>query len=249
VSTDGRVALVTGGSRGIGRAIALGLAAAGARVALTYRRRAPDARAVVDEVRAAGGEAIALPLAVEERESVRRAVAEARSRLGPLAVLVNNAAVAQEKPFAAITDADWDMVLGVNLRGAFACAQEALPDMRAQGWGRIVNVASIGGQWGGQNQVHYAAAKAGLIGLTRSLARLYSGEGITANAVAPGLVETEMTAAELASPAGRAKAAAIPLGRVATPEEVAAVVVFLASEAARYVTGQTVSVNGGMLFT
>jgi acetoacetyl-CoA reductase/3-oxoacyl-[acyl-carrier protein] reductase len=246
---DGHVALVTGGSRGIGRAIALALGRAGARVALTYRRRAGEAQAVVESIRAGGGEAIAVPLAVEDRDSVRRALAETRSRLGPVAILVNNAAVAQEKPFRSITDADWDLVLSVNLRGAFACAQEVLSDMLARRWGRIVNLASIGGQWGGQNQVHYAAAKAGLIGLTRSLARLYSGEGITANAVAPGLVETEMTAAELASPAGRAKVAAIPIGRVATPEEVARVVVFLASDAAGYVTGQTLSVNGGMLFT
>lgn len=248
-STDARVALVTGGSRGIGRAIACALAAAGARVALTYRRREDEARAVAAEIRATGGEAIALPLAVEERESVRRAVAEARGRLGPIAILVNNAAVAQEKPFASISDADWDMVLGVNLRGAFACAQETIDDMVARRWGRIVNVASIGGQWGGQNQVHYAAAKAGLIGLTRSLARLYSGDGVTANAVAPGLVETEMTARELASETGRAKVAAIPVGRVATPEEIANVVVFLASEGAGYLTGQTLGVNGGMLFS
>jgi acetoacetyl-CoA reductase/3-oxoacyl-[acyl-carrier protein] reductase len=247
--TDGNVALVTGGSRGIGRAIALALGQAGASVALTYRRREAEARAVVEAIQSAGRDATALPLAVEDRDSVRRALAETRSRLGPVAILVNNAAVAQEKPFRSITDADWDMVLSVNLRGAFACAQEVLPDMLARRWGRIVNVSSIGGQWGGQNQVHYAAAKAGLIGLTRSLARLYSGDGITANAIAPGLVETEMTAAELASPAGRAKLAAIPVGRVATPEEIARVVVFLASEAASYVTGQTLGVNGGMLFS
>lgn len=246
---DGHVAFVTGGSRGIGRAIALQLGQAGARVALTYRRREAEARVVVGAIQAAGGEAIAVPLAVEDRDSVRRALAETRSRLGSVAILVNNAAVAQEKPFPTITDADWDMVLSVNLRGAFACAQEVLPDMLERRWGRIVNVASIGGQWGGQNQVHYAAAKAGLIGLTRSLARLYSGAGVTANAVSPGLVETEMTAAELGSPAGRAKVAAIPIGRVATAGEIARVVVFVASEAGSYVTGQTLSVNGGMLFT
>jgi NAD(P)-dependent dehydrogenase (short-subunit alcohol dehydrogenase family) len=245
----GRVALVTGGSRGIGRAIALALAQAGTRVALTYQRREDLAAEVVTAVKRGGGEAIALPMTVEERASVREGVAETRRRLGPVAILVCNAAVAQEKPFAELTDDDWDRVLAVNLRGPFACAQEVLADMRGAGFGRIVNVASIGGQWGGRNQVHYAAAKAGLINLTRSLARLYSAEGITVNAVAPGLVATDMTAAELASEAGRAKVAAIPAGRIGTAEEIAHVVAFLASDAASYVTGQTVSANGGMLFT
>ena len=245
----GRVAFVTGGSRGIGRAIALALADAGARVALTFHQNEALATEVVSAIRARAGEAVALPMAVEERASVRRAVGEARRRLGPIGILVNNAAMAQEKPFADLTDADWDAVLGVNLRGAFACAQEVLPDMRAAHWGRIVNLSSIGGQWGGMNQVHYASAKAGLIALTRSLARLYSAEGITANAVAPGLVATDMTAAELGSDAGRAKVAAIPAGRIGTVEEIASIVAFLASEGASYVTGQTVSANGGMLFT
>jgi acetoacetyl-CoA reductase/3-oxoacyl-[acyl-carrier protein] reductase len=245
----GRVAFVTGGSRGIGRAIALALADAGARVALTFHRNEASAAEVVSAIRGRAGEAVALPMAVEERASVRRAVAAARERLGPIGILVNNAAMAQEKPFTDLTDADWDAVLGVNLRGAFACVQEVLPDMRAAHWGRIVNLSSIGGQWGGVNQVHYAAAKAGLIALTRSLARLYSAEGITANAVAPGLVATDMTAAELSSEAGRAKVTAIPAGRIGTAEEIASIVAFLASDGASYVTGQTVSANGGMLFT
>ena len=244
----GKVAVVTGGSRGIGRGIALALAAEGARVALTYRTREADAEGVVDAIRARGGDAVAVPMAVEDRASVRRAMDEVRRSLGAIAILVNNAAVAQEKPFASITDDDWDTVLGVNLRGPFACVQEAVPDMLERRWGRIVNLASIGGQWGGVNQVHYAAAKAGLIGFTRSLARLYGADGITANCVAPGLVATEMSARELASAAGREKVRAIPAGRVGTIEETAAVVVFLAGEAASYVTGQTVGVNGGMYF-
>jgi acetoacetyl-CoA reductase/3-oxoacyl-[acyl-carrier protein] reductase len=244
----GRVALVTGGSRGIGRAIALALAGGGARVALGYHTQAAQARAVVDAIHARHGEALAVQMAVEERASVRRAVEETRARLGPIGVLVNNAAIAQEKPFVSITDEDWDTVLGINLRGPFACAQEALPDMLAARWGRIINVGSVGGQWGGVNQVHYAAAKAGLIGFTRSLARLYGAHGITANCVAPGLVATDMSARELASEAGQRKIAGIPAGRIGTVDEVAAVVAFLASEPASYVTGQTLGVNGGMYF-
>src|SRR5262249_26078633 len=135
-----------------------------------------------------------------------------------------------------------------NLRGPFTVCQETLPDMVTTGWGRIVNIVSIGGQWGGVRQVHYAASKAGLINFTQSLARLYSGKGITANAVSPGLVGTEMSAKELRSKAGKKKAAQIPVGRIARPQEIAAAVTFLCSEDAAYITGQTLNVNGGMYF-
>ena len=243
-----KVALVTGGSRGIGRGIAVALAEAGVHVALTYNVNQDLAEQVVETVTAKGGRAVAIQMTVEDRTSVRRAIAEAKSKLGPINILVNNAAIAQEKPFDTITDADWDHMLAVNLRGPFVCCQEVLPDMLRQGWGRIINISSIGGQWGGFNQVHYAAAKAGLISLTRSLARIYSGEGITTNAVAPGLVGTEMSARELDSDAGQEKVRNIPIGRVATVEEVAQVVVFLAGDAAGYITGQTINVNGGMYF-
>lgn len=243
-----RVAFVTGASRGIGRAIALALAADGHALAIGYRERADAAAGVVDAIVAAGGRALAVGLAVEDRASVRAALAGIAALLGPVGVLVNNAAIAQEKPFALITDADWERMLAVNLRGPFALSQELLPGMIAAGRGRIVNIVSIGGQWGGINQIHYASAKAGLIGLTRSLAKTYGAHGITVNAVSPGLVATDMTAAELASPAGQAKAAAIPAGRIGTAEEVAAAVCWLASDAAGYVNGQTLNVNGGMYF-
>jgi acetoacetyl-CoA reductase/3-oxoacyl-[acyl-carrier protein] reductase len=244
-----KAAFVTGGSRGIGRSIALALAQGGAPVALTYQTRDDLARGVVEEIGRGGGVATAVRMDVADRASVRRAVRAAGSAVGPIAVLVNSAAIAQEKPFLEICDEDWDRVLSVDLRGPFACCQEVVPGMLAAGWGRIVNVSSIGGQWGGVNQVHYAAAKAGLNNLTRSLARLYSARGITANAVAIGLVATDMTARELDSDAGREKVRGIPLGRVATVEEVAQVVAFLASDAASYITGQTINVNGGMLFS
>jgi len=243
-----RVALVTGGSRGIGRAIAVALSRDGITVALTYSVNKELAAEVVREIASAGGKAAAYLMRVEERESVRHVIGEIKTALGSIDILVNNAAMAQEKPFEEITDKDWDRVMGINLRGAFACAQEALPDMVKKGWGRVINITSIGGQWGGVNQVHYAVSKAGLIGLTKSLAKIYGRNGITANAVAPGLVKTDMAACELETPAGQEKVKNIPVGRIATCAEVADAVCFLASDKAGYITGQTINVNGGMYF-
>jgi len=244
----GKIALVTGGSRGIGRGIAIALSDAGANVALTYKINQDLAEQVVEAITTRGGNAIAIQMTVEDRTDVRRVGAEVRNSLGSIGILVNNAAIAQEKSFDTITDADWEHMMAVNLRGPFVCSQEVLPDMLKRGWGRIINISSIGGQWGGFNQVHYAAAKAGLISLTRSLARIYSKQKITANAVAPGLVLTDMSAREVGSEAGQEKVRNIPVGRMATIEEVTQVVVFLASDAASYITGQTINVNGGMYF-
>ena len=241
-----RVALVTGGSRGIGRAIAMTLAQRGYVVGLTYATSEREAQEVAEAIGFNGGRALAVRLAAEDRASIVRAADEVRRVLGPISVLVNNAATSQEKPFLELTDADWDRMLAVNLRGPFACSQEVLPDMLRQGWGRIINISSVGGQWGGMNQVHYACAKAGLNNLTRSLAKLFSAQGVTANTVAPGLVATEMIANELDTPAGEEKVRSIPIGRIATVDEIARVVSFLASDDAGYVTGQTINVNGGM---
>jgi len=243
-----RVALVTGGSRGIGRAIATTLAMRGHTVALTYATNAQGARAAADEISRAGGRALAVRLVAEDRASISRAVEEVRTKLGVIAVLVNNAAIAQEKPFLELTDGDWDRMLAVNLRGPFACAQEVLPDMLTQRWGRIVNVSSVGGQWGGMNQVHYACAKAGLNNLTRSLAKLYSAQGVLTNTVAAGLVATDMIANELETEAGREKVRNIPAGRIAAPDDIARAVAFLVSDDASYITGQTINANGGMYF-
>jgi NAD(P)-dependent dehydrogenase (short-subunit alcohol dehydrogenase family) len=243
-----RVALVTGGSRGIGRAIALALAARGHVVALSYATRVQQAREVADQIRQRGGQALAVQLVAEDRASISRAVNEVRNTFGSTAVLVNNAAIAQEKPFLDLAEADWDRMMAINLRGPFACSQEVLPDMLKHGWGRIINISSVGGQWGGVNQVHYACAKAGLNNLTRSLAKLYSAEGVTTNTVAGGLVATTMIANELETPAGKEKVRNIPVGRIAEPDEVARVVAFLASDDAAYITGQTLNVNGGMYF-
>ena len=243
-----RVALVTGGSRGIGRGIAQTLAHNGMRVVFTFNEHADAAESVVEKLNREGCRALAIQMAVEDRSSVLSALEKIRTQFGPIDILVNNAAIAQEKPFDTITDQDWDHMMAVNLRGPFICAQECLPDMIERGWGRIINISSIGGQWGGFNQVHYAASKAGLINLTRSLAKLYSGNGVTTNAVAIGLVQTDMSATELATEAGQKKAKAIPRGRLGTLQDIADAVAFLASDQADYITGQTINVNGGMYF-
>ena len=205
-----KVVLVTGGSRGIGQGIAKGLAACGYSVASAYSHSRELAEDTAQSIVLSGGQAISVHLAVEDRNSIRKALGIIKTELGSINVLVNNAAIAQEKPFESITDDDWDRVLGINLRGPFACTQEVLPDMLAIGWGRIINISSIGGQWGGFNQVHYAAAKAGLINLTRSMAKIYSHTGITCNAIAPGLIATDMSAAELETEAGKEKVKNIP---------------------------------------
>lgn len=239
-----KLALVTGAGSGIGKAAALALLDAGYLVACGYNGN----RAGAEAIRRANAKAIKIDIA--SRASVKHAVAATRNNFGrDIDILVNNAALAQEKPFETITDADWDRMLAVNLRGAFITAQETLPAMQTTGWGRIINITSIGGQWGGMRQVHYAAAKAGLINLTHSLARLYSAHGITANAISPGLVATDMIRKELASKTGKQKAAQIPAGRIAEPEEIAAGIVYLASDAAAYITGQTLNINGGMLMS
>lgn len=247
ISLLGKTALVTGGSRGIGRAIALALADAGAAVALTYHRRHESADQTVQSIECAGGNAHAVQMTLGQESSVHRAMQEV-AQWGSIDILVNNAAMTQEKRFDMLTGSDCQEMLATNLIGPLLCCQTVLPVMQAQRWGRIINIASIGGQWGGTRQVQYAMAKAGLINLTKSLARLYSGEGITINAVSPGLIGTEMVTAELCSKAGQAKVVAIPAGRIGTVEEVAAVVAFLASAEAGYVTGQTIGVNGGQYF-
>ncbi len=243
-----KVAFVTGASRGIGVGIAQRLAQEGYQVVVGYCQTPDGAQRVVDEIRTAGGEAMACAVDVCQRDSVSRAFDDARSQFGSIDILVNNAAIAQEKPFLTISDDDWDQMLAINLKGAFICSQLALPAMLDKGWGRIINITSIGGQWGGINQIHYACAKSGLIGLTRSLAKTFSHGGITVNAIAPGLVATDMSANELDSSAGKEKVKGIPAGRIGSIAEVAASVAFLASDEAAYMTGQTLNLNGGMYF-
>ena len=240
-----RVVFITGASRGIGLGIARWFLLKGYPVALGYCQHAQGVETLAREFPSG----LPVRIAMEERVSIRTALNRSRDHFGnEVSILINNAAIAQEKPFPTITDTDWDRMLAINLRGPFALSQEVLPAMIRSGWGRIINISSIGGQWGGFNQVHYAAAKAGLINFTQSLAKIYSEQGITCNAIAPGLVATDMSAAELDSAAGQEKVKNIPARRLGTVEEVAAAVAFLASDEAGYITGQTLNLNGGMYF-
>ena len=242
------LALVTGASRGIGAKIAERLATDGHFVFVGFVKDLIGAERVEEAIRSKGGCARAIHIDVSSRESVRQAMSLIYME-GTLEILVNNAAIAQEKPFMQITDEDWDKMMRINLGGAFACSQEVLPEMIKGKFGRIVNITSIGGQWGGVNQIHYASSKAGLIGLTKSIAKTFAKDGITCNAVSPGLVATDMSAAELSTDAGKNKAAQIPLGRLGNADEVAAAVSFLAGPGGSYITGQTINVNGGMYFS
>ena len=238
-----RVVFITGASRGIGKAIAKRFIDQQYRVAAGYQNN----KALADEL-CIHEHVLPIQINIENRDWIQQALSAVQAAFGTVDILVNNAAIAQEKPFSTITDSDWDRMLAVNLRGPFSLSQEVLPTMISKKWGRIINIVSIGGQWGGYNQVHYAAAKAGLINLTQSLAKIYSAEGITTNAVSPGLVQTDMSTAELESDSGTQKVHNIPVGRVASANEVADVVTFLASDEASYITGQTINVNGGMYF-
>jgi len=240
-----RLVFITGASRGIGREIARKFLEKGYQVAAGYNRNQDG----LQDIYRNSPDLFPVQLDISNRGTVRNALSCITEHFGTnVEILVNNAAIAQEKPFLEITDDDWQRMLAVNLQGPFILTQEVLPAMLEQKWGRIINISSIGGQWGGFNQVHYAAAKAGLINFTQSLAKLFSSQGVTANAVSPGLVATDMTAAELDSEAGKEKVKGIPAGRIGTVEDVAAAVLFLASEEAAYITGQTINVNGGMYF-
>ena len=239
----GRVAIVTGASRGIGRAVALRLAAAGARV--VAGARADHAQPVAREIEAAGGAAVAVALDVTEAESIAAMTRTALDRFERIDVLVNNAGIVRDKLLLRMKPEEWDAVIATNLTAAFACCRAVLRPMVKQRSGRIVNVGSVVGRTGNPGQANYAASKAGLEGFTRSLALEVAARGITANVVAPGMIETDMTAA-LDERARQALRGRIPAGRLGTPGDVAGAVCFLASDEASYITGQVVSVNGGM---
>jgi 3-oxoacyl-[acyl-carrier protein] reductase len=241
---QGRIALVTGASQGIGRACALELAKAGATVALAARNEAKLAEAVA-EIEAAGGQAAAFALDVSSEESIKAGAKAVLERFGKVEILVNNAGITRDGLMMRMKRADWDSVLGTNLTGAFLLTQAVIGAMMKNRWGRIVNISSVVGRTGQAGQANYAASKAGLIGLTLSMARELASRGITVNAVAPGYIETPMTAV-LNEQQRTAMMATIPLGRPGTDVEIAQSVAFLASDAAAYITGHVLDVNGGM---
>jgi len=244
----GRVALVTGGSRGIGESIAIALAAAGASVALSWKSQQAAADEVVKQIQAAGGMALALRLEVLDRTSVRTAIEQVEQEFGGLDVLVNNAGINKPTDFDQISDEDWDQIVGVNLKGPFICCQEALPALRRRGGGSIINIGSVSGQYGGPRTAHYAASKAGLISLGQVVARFGAADNVRCNTLAAGLIVSEMAAGGLQSAAVQQAAEAIILKRMGRADEVAKAVVFLASDDSSYITAQTINVNGGLYF-
>jgi 3-oxoacyl-[acyl-carrier protein] reductase len=245
MSLSGRVALVTGASQGIGRACALKFAASGAAVAVAARNE-EKLRVLVSEITGSGGKAAAFPMDVADEEQIKAGFKEVLAQLGKVDILINNAGITRDQLVMRMKRADWDAVLNTNLTSAYLCIQQAIGSMLKQRWGRIINVTSIFGQIGQAGQANYASSKAGLIGLTMAIAREVASRNITCNAVAPGFIETAMTAG-LGDELKQNALKLIPLGRVGTADDVATAVAFLASEEASYITGHVLNVNGGML--
>ncbi len=239
------IALVTGGSRGIGRAICLRLARMGATVAINYVSRPAAAEETLELVQSAGGRGGLAPFDVADAAAVQEGLRTILDTHGHIDILVNNAGITRDGLMVRMKEEDWDSVLNTNLRGAFLCSKAVLRPMMKQKWGRIINIASVIGCTGNGGQANYAAAKAGLIGLTKAMAREVASRGITVNCIAPGYISTEMTAG-LDAEAQRALQEQIPMGAQGTPEDVAAAAAFLASDDSAYITGQTLHVNGGM---
>jgi 3-oxoacyl-[acyl-carrier protein] reductase len=236
---SGRVALVTGASRGIGKAIALSLADAGAHVAVNYRVQEEAAQAVCKTIRATGQKGIAIQADVSISSDVERLVKTVETELGPVAILVNNAGIGRMLPPDQVTEEIWNEFLRVNLTSVFLVTQRVLPGMGAARWGRIINLSSVAAQYGGVIGPHYAASKAGILGLTRSYASQFAKEGITANAIAPALIETDMVAGLPKDIASR-----IPVGAIGSPQEIGRAAVTLAQSS--FTTGQTININGGL---
>jgi 3-oxoacyl-[acyl-carrier protein] reductase len=248
LSLAGKTAIVTGagrGGRGIGRGIALALAEAGADVLITARTNVADAEAVAEAVRALGRKGVAATCDVSDAASVEALFETAKAELGRIDILVNNAGITRDTLLLRMSEGDWDAVIDANLKGTFLCTRAASKIMLKQRSGRIVNITSVMGQVGNPGQANYSASKAGIIGFTRTVARELGSRGITVNAVAPGFIESQMTDA-ISEEARTGVLSKVPLGRLGTPEDVGAAVAFLASDAAGYITGQVLTVDGGM---
>jgi 3-oxoacyl-[acyl-carrier protein] reductase len=239
-----RIAFITGASRGIGRACALALSAGGARVVLAARQ-VEKLEEVAAELRAAGGDAFVVPIDLASQDSIKAAFSKASKEFGRIDILVNNAGLTRDGLAMRMKRDDWDAVLQTNLSGSFFCIQQVMPAMVRERWGRIVNISSVVGESGNAGQANYAASKAGLIGLTKSLAQELASRNITVNAVAPGFVETDMTAS-LSDELKAKIRESVPLKRIGKPEDIAAAVKFLCGDDAGYITGHVLDVNGGM---
>jgi len=244
MSMQNRIAFVTGASRGIGRACALALGSAGARVVLAARQ-VDKLEQVASEIRAAGGDAFIVPMDLSAVDSIRAAFSKASKEFGHIDILVNNAAITKDGLAVRMKQEDWDAVLATNLTGSFIATQQVLLGMMRERWGRIVNITSVVAEAGNAGQANYVASKAGLIGLTKSIAQEMGSRNITVNAIAPGYIETDMTQ-KLSEELKQKMLANIPLKRIGRPEDVAAAVRFLASEEAGYITGHVLDVNGGI---
>ncbi|MBI3477179.1 MAG: 3-oxoacyl-[acyl-carrier-protein] reductase [Acidobacteria bacterium] len=242
---EGKVALVTGASQGIGHACALALARQGATVALAARNQ-QKLDEVVAQITASGGRAAAFVIDVADEEQIKSGIKAAMGQFGKIDILVNNAGITRDQLVMRMKRADWDSVLNTNLTSAYLCIQQVIGSMLKQRWGRIINITSIFGQMGQAGQANYAASKAGLIGLTMAMAREVASRNITCNAVAPGFIETSMTAG-LSEEFKQTAVKMIPLGRVGAADDIANAVSFLASDEASYITGHVLNVNGGML--
>lgn len=246
MSLDGQVAIVTGGSRGIGRAVAITLGCAGARVVVNYAGNEAAAAEVVEKVRRAGDDAVAYRGDVSDEAQVEDMMKFTLDRYGRIDILVNNAGITRDNLLMRMKPEDWDQVMNINLKGVYNCIRAAVRPMLKQKKGRIINVASVVGVTGNAGQANYAAAKAGIIGLTKSVAKEVASRGILVNAVAPGFIATDMTA-DLPDGVKEELLKRIPLGRWGEPAEVAEVVLFLSSPASSYITGQTIHIDGGMV--
>jgi len=242
MSLRGRVAVVTGGGSGIGRAVAQRLARDDAAIAV-WDLNGAGATETARMIAAAGGKALALQVDAAHAAAIKGAADQTRAALGPITIIVNNAGITGSVPFLELPEEGWDRMIAVNLKGPYLCTREVLPDMLAAGWGRIINITSSSIQTGARNMAHYVASKGGLMGLTKALAMEFAAKGITVNMVPPGFIDTPMLRA---SPVNvDAYAATMPMNRPGKPEDIAGACAYLASEEANYVTGQTISVNGG----